>query len=211
MMSCNLLSPAARLRLRVQDRLRSWSVILSGYLLVLTVGSIGAWSSSRSNVVLAHDVVVAAEADAIAMEAKLDEVYSKVRQQRVRLASELAVGRHPEWSVLLALIARLKGPDVDLSGIDLRPLAEPLQEAKAARPTRYRLQIVGTATTHAELAALVLRFERVGIFEHVVLAQNRMMQGGVEGRAEGVEFVVQAELNDSPVSEPNGAKAKVSR
>ncbi|MCX5690804.1 MAG: hypothetical protein NTV94_13650 [Planctomycetota bacterium] len=208
MMSSNLLSPAARLQLRVHDRLRSWSVILSGYLLVIFIGSIAAWSSSRANVVLAVDVVVAAEADARAVEAKVDEVYGRVRQQRVQLEAELAVGRHPDWSVLLGVIARLKGPSVDLAGVELRPHSETSQASKTARPARYVVQVTGTATNHAELAALVLRFEGLGIFEHVVLAQNRVVLDGELG----VEFVVHAELDDSPaVEEPKVPRTEVKR
>lgn len=207
MMSSNLLSPTARLQLRVHDRLRSWSVLLGGYLLLLTIGSIAAWSSSRGEVVLPVEVVVAAETQAAAVEGKVDEVYTQVRQQRAKLEAELAVGHHPDWSVLLGVIARLKGPSVDLTGVELRPQGEPSQANKAVRPTRYVVQIMGTAASHAELAALVLRFERLGIFEHVELAQNRMTQEGTEA----VEFVVHAELDDSPAAEPKGAKEQVSR
>lgn len=207
MMHCNLLSPASQSRVHVFDRMRVWCVMLAGYMVMLAIGASIAWSAGRVKVAVPAHVVVAAEDEAKRLESEVDAVYAKVRHQRAQLAGELAIGRHPDWSILLSLIAKLRGPLVDLAGIELRPMGEQSQPNRAARPSRYVVQISGIAVSHAELAAMLLRFEQIGVFERVVLAKNRVL----ETPGNGVEFTVLAELDDSPAPESPRARAEVSR
>ena len=207
MMHCNLLSPAAQLNVRVLDRTRVWCVVLAGYLVALTIGASVAWSAGRVEAVLPAGLVLAAEEEASRIEHQVDSVYAQVRHQQAQLAAELAIGRHPDWSVLLSVIARLRGPFVDLSGIELHPMGDPLQASKSARPSRYVVEISGIAISHAELAAMVLRFEQIGVFERVVLAQNRV----AEAPGTGIEFIVHAEMDDSPSPEPQRARTEGDR
>lgn len=203
----NLLSPAAKLRMRVHDRIRFWSVTLAAYLVILAAGSAIAWNSSRVREVLSASVVDAAQSQAESLERQVDTLYSQVRRQRQLLASELAVGKHPDWSILLSVIARIKGADIELTSLELRPAGEGTQVSRTARPSRYSLQLVGTAADHAELAAFVLRMEQQGLFEHVVLVQN----SATHEQATRVTFVVQAELDDSPAPEQQRRPQETSR
>jgi len=150
------LIPHARIHARhARRRLLRWAIMLSGFTALVAAGV------TTSQVALRVD-----RGDADRRIADLTNQVELVDARIQRLRSELAdagrelrrtrmVGRHPDWSVLLVLLARLSGDDLMLRRISLDPI--PDQQG-------YTIGLDGVAVSQAEVSSFVLALERSGMF-----------------------------------------------
>ncbi len=135
-------------------------------------------------------------------DAELDRVRQQIDQSQKQLVSvrialaqsqqtadaSAAVSNQPDWSALLAVLARSLGDDVVLDRCELMPIAppEPLNlpvaktvalNTKASPPSppvadRVALHIGGLARSQDAAAQFILRLQRLGLFERVQLLQT---------------------------------------
>lgn len=202
----NLIPREYRERRVVLMRVRRWlvgSVVLSSVVGV-------AWAVMASRVVenrqwLAGQLV-SARADAEEKARLVSEAQSSHSAALRRLASARAVAGHPDWSVLLALLARARGEGLVLERVEVRPVvkAEPKNEpddngqgtgtsvASRSEPT-YQLDIRGVAESQSLVAQYLLSLERIGLFESVRLRETKPRTIGARGVVEfGVDCAIAA-------------------
>jgi hypothetical protein len=96
------------------------------------------------------------------------------------LKANRAVGNQPDWSLLLALLARNLGDQVVLSQCELKPDVPGEAAVGAAgasdqpRPARggFILKLAGYGETQPDVSRFVLNLERAGLFDQVRLVRT---------------------------------------
>ncbi len=212
MSSSNLMSAATRTRLLKHDRRHLWMGCLGGYFALLGVGAVLTAITLRAEVTVAPATVITAEQQAAKKDEKLSSIKAQLAAMQVKAATDKAIGQHPDWSILLGILAQARGETIDMSMVSIAPAVLPGGTKRTtARPTRYALRIGGLAADHASLTSFILRIEKLSIFDKVVLSDNRMVtstngpQGSVSAGTTArtrVSFVIQAELDDAPATPP---------
>lgn len=188
-------------------RARAWSLGLSSYALALSVGL---------------GVVVLSAPSGESVRARVGRVQQDVDQGRrdlalvsgemTRLQRELdgarAVGEHPDWSVVLGLIAGVQqGREVVLEHALLSPVLATTQGHPASRrrrpetrvqdppvPMGYQVMLSGLARTELDASRFALGLEAVGAFDRVTLVSTRARP--IES-ATYTAFEIRIELNDA--------------
>jgi len=108
-------------------------------------------------------------------------LHQELAEAEQKLRSARAVGKQPNWGVLLALLAENLGDEVVLSHCKLAPVGGARRDARsekaiepegktgpAATPNRqYLLDLGGFARSQAAASGFVLRLERTGLFDQV--------------------------------------------
>ena len=114
-----------------------------------------------------------------------DRLGQELAEVDARLATNLAVGGQPDWSVLLALLADTMGEEIALSEVRLGrggDLSAPSPGGRRARPTRPTgnnesptpgLTIGGVGRTQNAVVHFALRLEETGLFDEVRLVDPR--------------------------------------
>lgn len=142
---------------------------------------------------------------------------ARIDQMSRRLQTARAVGEHPDWSVLLGLLAQLRGEMVVLESIRIEPLTADASTQRAAAPSpaggrptadrrqtsgavgeAYRLTIAGVAPTPSAVSALALSMEATGLFEAV--NQGAVQSRSVRGQSVRT-FTIAATLTSGAVGE----------
>ena len=96
---------------------------------------------------------------------------------QAKIDANKAVGQQPDWSILLALLARNLGDDVVLKHCQLgrdRPgggASGEVVDAEEKRP--FVLEVSGLGRTQTAVSAFVLRLEKAGLFDQVKLIRTR--------------------------------------
>ena len=199
--SVNLM-PGLRLAAVVRRRrLRLWIGVGVAYV----TGCAGVWAA-----------FAAGSPDSSAAAAKIVEVQGRIATSRAEFTQTMTaqkalkveidaareVQEHPDWSVLLRLIARAAGPDVVLSSCDLRPLVSVPVVAKAAPgkksppkapeskiPDTYTLKIVGIAASQNDVPRFDSALEGLRVFQSVDIVSIRAREMvKVQGK-DGKEWV----------------------
>jgi len=202
----NLIPRAYRERRVVLSRARRW--MFGTVALASTVGV--AWAVMSSRVVenrqwLAGQLV-AARADAEEKSRLVAEAQLSHSAALRRLASARAVAGHPDWSVLLALLARARGEGLVLERVEVRPVVktEPKNESESnanGADTRaalhseplYQLDIRGVAESQSLVAQYLLSLERIGLFDSVRLQETKPRTIGARGVVEfGLDCAIAA-------------------
>ena len=101
------------------------------------------------------------------------------------LSVNKAMGKQPDWSVLLVVLARELGDEIVLNECKLSLLdtgksgsggsAEPSDHSVKDIPLgqrRYRLDMSGFGRTQMAVSRFVLRLERIGLLEKVKLTKS---------------------------------------
>lgn len=174
-MHVNLIPRKRRAARRVSSCLRSWAVFGVVYLLAVA----GACALFITATAPAHDPL---ERDVSGIAAQITAAKERLAKSRAelttltrRLAATQEVQGHPDWSVLLGLIASKRGPGLVLATLELRPIearspdGRAGREVPAARPAGYTLRLTGLGKDHAEVAQFALRLEEAALFSQVVL------------------------------------------
>jgi len=101
-----------------------------------------------------------------------------------KLESSRAIGKQPDWSVLLALLAESLGQEVVLDRCELAaagapigggPLRTPSGGDKPARPEgdgRFVFRLSGFGRSQMAVSQFALRLERIGLFDQVRLIKT---------------------------------------
>lgn len=194
----NLMPRARCVAVRRSARVRFWGVALAGYGLLLAAGWAGALSMAAGSAQGVDRMVSEANAEAEAGEKMVKELRAEVSALSVKVGAARAIAEHPDWSILLGLIAGARGEDVVLETVDLS--AAPVGAKSApGKPAAFVLRLAGAARTHQAVTQFTLRMESTGLFEKVSLGDTRAVDR--EGTAL-VAFQVECSLTDGGRKQP---------
>lgn len=183
MIACNLLPRALVARQQARRCGRVWMAAAGAY----TLAAIGVCASiaavpspARGNaaqrVAEVRSRIEASEKQTLAARA----VSAKAARA---IAARQAVGVHPDWSLLLAGLAVVRGEKIVLEDVEIRTEA-----AGTGGGRQATVRIGGIAPGAAEISAFVLRLEGLGVFDRVSQQEATARRiGSVEALAFRVE------------------------
>ena len=196
MINVNLI-PADRLAgKKVRKRLRLWSVVAAGYVLVLAAVSVAcytAWGGNDHAAMAKELAETKQQIDATAL--AIEDMTAQLLDVESALKTVETVGHQPDWSTLLALLSHELGQDVVLQACQVAPAdglsGEQGQPDVAQAPVvidrplgqmTYKLALVGFGRTQQAISQFVLALEGVAIFKEVRLVKSNR-QPFLEGQA----------------------------
>ncbi|MBL8876495.1 MAG: PilN domain-containing protein [Phycisphaerae bacterium] len=201
MVAANLL-PAQRRRIFArQDRAAKWTVVVAIYTVLLSC----LWIASRQYVAGGRAALERRVASIQTEKAGVESAITGLREKSAGVQASLATARsiadHPDWSVLLSLIATIRGNDIEIDRIALGPRkvdAKPEPKSTPAKTTKgVWVRVSGLGKDHQAIAQFALRLEGAGLFERVALADARKSTAEPEGL---VGFEIEAQIEESPGS-----------
>lgn len=216
MISVNLIPMRHRQQRLLRARRKRWVVAASIYAILLAVAYGGwriAWGGDDLD--MSHQLTLL-RSDLADGAKSISRIRAALHEAKLTRQANQAVTGQPDWSLLLALIARMRGDEVVLNrcaldissktlglpAISLPALAE---SADAAAPAVLRLQ--GYGRTQASVAQFALGLERTGLFETVsLLKTNREMFLNGEAVAFRMECQLKAAGDASPPKPKPAAK-----
>jgi Tfp pilus assembly protein PilN len=144
------------------------------------------------------------------LDREIRSLRAEIAGTKRELAAAQAVAGHPDWSLLLAVLAHAVPEEVVLRRCVLTPVEEDDREAADSQDTvaglwsgedgadgrgalaaslnrSYRLEVGGFARTQAAVSQFVLRLEKIALFDQVKLIKtNRQLF--LEGQAVAFEL-----------------------
>ena len=191
--------PSYRIVARQRRNRVRWWITAIAISLVLELGGIvcgyGIWRSGR--MVLAGELTKMTTTLASADRA-IRMLQSELAAQQATLKASQDVQSQPDWSVLLALLARSLGDGAVLRRCELKPVqpAAVTAQASAASPvpavpvgdaTAFALKISGCGRTVADVLKFAEGLERAGLFDQIRLVKTDT-QPLLAGTAVGFEM-----------------------
>lgn len=185
----NLLPPQRRSMIRLHRRLHVWMLLA----VVYSIGTLGACIALAAGepVVDRHEAleltVLTRETDALKEETSRHRK-EIAEQNRVKQGADL-VRNHPDWSILLDLLAATRGEDVVVEGLDVKPLDvvktsttpgadQPKPDAggkaigKPAHPSAFDVRLTGFARTQTSVTEFADRLQKSDVFDLVTLERS---------------------------------------
>jgi hypothetical protein len=183
------LIPIHRRRARARrTRLRAW-IILNSLVLIALLGG-----GAVTYMLLASDH--SPTADLARVKQDIEQSNKQlliVRQQfaeaQQTMTSVKAISDQPDWSVLMAVVAKSLGDEVVLNRCELAPVKEEVQPinmvtkkdvSQTPASRRVLLHLSGVGHSQGQVAQFVLRLEATDLFEHVNLLHTtrQVLMGG---------------------------------
>lgn len=217
MKAINLIPAYHLLARRRRARIRVWASICGVYGLLI-LGTIGAFHVVYGK----SGRVVAGELARVVRELDQDSktmasLQPELAELQLQLEASRAVAVQPDWSVLMALMGRLKGEATVLSRATLTPI-QPLNEpkpvvktgAKSGGPTvatvlskkpepaarkslNFKIELTGLGRSQSDVSQYVLRLEETGLFQRVKLVETTL---GKFNDAQVVSFRVECLMSE---------------
>lgn len=193
-MECVNLIPAPRREAKTRrTHLRALTVGLAVYVSVMLAayGVCYALSDGDTEATFREMRHIAAKARISGKEIR--SLRAAIAETEKELTATRAVARHPDWSLLLTVLAGtvaeeivlqrcvlnpVEGKESEPGDVEERPSSEGQEEADgrdalAERLKRsYRLEVGGFARTQAAVSHFVLRLEKIHLFDHVKLIKT---------------------------------------
>lgn len=203
MIGVNLM-PAQRVETRRRRRrTRAWVGACAAYaLLVMGVGAFAAAGGNGIEAIRSKIAAAALRQESSRREA--DAYRAQLNAKSRRLQSAMAVSGHPDWSILLDLLARQTGGDVVLERVSLKTTSTRAAAPGAAAPApRFSLVIDGVSTTQAGVSRFAIALQQTGVFETVRPEQT---QSRKVGTLDAFSFELRCELSDAGSPRAGGAQ-----
>jgi Tfp pilus assembly protein PilN len=195
-MYADLIPKPIRNARRRAARVRRWVSICATYagLLVCAYGAVAAAIDSDPSGL--SERLAARIKENSGQQAQVKDATSQLQNFRRVLDANHAVGDQPDWSILLAMVARTTQGEVVLRGFQVGPRPAAPGETKAAADGdadsgRFLLKIKAFAKTQDDVTAFVLRLEKEGLFENVSLLESKKEPFG---SADAVGFKIECGL-----------------
>ncbi|MBX3390021.1 MAG: PilN domain-containing protein [Phycisphaeraceae bacterium] len=193
MISANLLPASHRRHLSRQDRTARWSIVIAVYAVVLAV----LWLGSRQYVAGGRFGLERRVAAIDAEVAGINSGIAGLKEKAVRVQASLSTARsiadHPDWSVLLSLIASLKSADIEVDRVALGPRTAEAKPGGAKSVKGVWVRLSGFAKDHQAIAHFALRLEGAHLFDRVALEDARKNAAEPEGL---VGFEIEAQIDE---------------
>ena len=184
----NLVPPARREMQHKKARIRFWMMTSGAYGLcwLVIAGLVGATG-------LNDDTALRQELDQLnalvgSSESELSQMRGELGRINVELATSRAIGRQPDWSILLALLSSTLGDHITLRNCALGTSQESLgargprtavtsndAPAPGGMPdsANLRLELMGLGLSQQAVSEFVLRLEEMTLFRKVKLIETR--------------------------------------
>jgi len=171
----NLIPSPKRLAAQRRRRTRSWVAACAVYAAMLAAVYVSCrfrWGGND----LQGGEMARISADIDRYKGQRVAVKGAIMALRAKIDANNAVGQQPDWSILLALLARNLGSDVVLKHCELdldRPGRAPDADQGDDSPRRnFVLEVNGLGRTQTAVSAFVLRLEKAGLFDQVKLIRT---------------------------------------
>ena len=205
-MIVNLIPQDIQARIARRGRLKSWGIGLSLYTLGLCV--VG--TAVRLGLGTVDGDLTRQLGEAQSSVDRLDEEQGKSRVQltamKRRLDAARATGRHPDWGILINLLADALNPRTALDGIELvRSRVEAPKSEGAAKASVSEVSVVlkGRSQSVEAMGEFLASLEKTKVFRQVKLGDNRRVDGN---GTSVIEFSVRCVLDSSEGPTPEVAK-----
>lgn len=177
------LIPTVRREAKRRRRRRAVCAVACGAYAALLACGLGAahllWDADVDGLP-AGQRLAATEEDIRRLERQDGEARAKLAKTRATLEANRVVAEQPDWSVLLALLARTTGEDVVLQAVSVAP---PLPGGAASTPAAASantakplsdvvLELTGVGQSQLAVSRHVLRLEQTGLFAKVALIDS---------------------------------------
>jgi len=206
--SVNFIPPRRRQLRRVRSRARAWGIGVGALLLLL--------GGAQSMLLMHGDAPDGGVAGEVARvrEALEQETRARVELERSiagaegQIALVHAIGTHPDWSVLLKVLANERGERVVLERVGLRPTdrGDRPSGTPAARSESYTINLAGQALTPGDASRYTSSLESLGLFDAVRLLETKLVNSDGHER---VAFRIECSLGARPVGARAGADSIV--
>lgn len=177
----NLL-PAKHVRTQaIKRRLWFWIVGATLYTASITIGAIATYAGTSPSRAASQRERAEIEATIDSGKKEIAQLNKQLAEARHRLKTAAEVSKHPDWSILLKVLADLRDPTMVLDGVELRKVtaevpAKPTANKKkpaAGTETRFVLKLSGLAQSLESVPPFVLRLEAIKLFSSVKLVESR--------------------------------------
>lgn len=209
MNSMNLLPKSRVEAVRRRARIRVWSVVCPLYAATL-LGAWGAMAASADTGDTLRDDLARLEARAEETRGRITEVRRVLAAERRGLVVAQALGEHPDFSILLSMLARSRSDKVTLQRVDLAPVTTNVRsKAQPQGDTitrRYQLLISGTAEGQRTVTAYIASLEELGLFESVTLKETRARNSAEPDGPALVGFELSCVLADESTQPAGGER-----
>ena len=181
------LIPAARMeKRRRRARIRLWTAICGGYVILLVGVALWSCAFRRDTGDWVIEQLALTEQRIGEYNATMSEFRQQLAEAQTELEASKSISSQPDWTKLLILVGDELGDQIVLSVCQIATLSKDgenvtrsLQESlSAARPgvhaaEQYRLELCGFGRTQTSVSQFVLRLEQMQIFDKVELANSR--------------------------------------
>jgi len=164
--SVNLIPTPKTLQAEKRKRTRKWiaaCIAYVGMLCAVYAGCRQRWGGEN----LQADELEQVSSSIAVHNRKIADVKQASLTLRAMIDANNAVGKQPDWSILLALLARDLGNDVVLKHCQLDLVSDAPTLAGGSKPKPFVLRIRGMGRTQMAVSTFVLRLENMGLFTEV--------------------------------------------
>lgn len=211
-MECMNLIPAPRREARARRRhLRALGAIAVPYAVVVLAGYAACLALSDDGGEAIARQMARTQAEVSEHRREAQRLGAQVATVRRELAATRSIARHPDWSLLLAVLAETLSDELVLERCALEPVEPPPAKARdapdpdgpdamAERLRRsYRLHVTGVAKAQTAVSRFVLRLEKIRLFDSVRLVHTarRTFLGG-----RAVSFELECTLDGKGAAKP---------
>ncbi|HRQ71980.1 MAG TPA: PilN domain-containing protein, partial [Phycisphaerales bacterium] len=181
MLTVNLIPASRLLARRRASRIRSWIAVCSVYALAVVAGCLGVRIALQQDDTQTHTVILSASQQMEASQASITRLKAELADVRRRAEAARQITNRPDWSILLALLARDRGDQLALTNCHLEALEE----------GGYRLALGGLSRSPEHITDFTLALERSRVFDRVRLVETIRR---ATPRGEAVAFTLDCQL-----------------
>jgi hypothetical protein len=176
MKNVNLIPAPRRDAKRRRKQRTTCALVCGAYAVVLLLGVGVAQLAFRGSGAVLGERINAAANDIRRLEKQTDEARIELASARATIEANRTVAEQPDWSVILALLAKTTGNDVVLKTVTI---ALPISttntipsQGTTAPPPEYVLDVAGVGRSQLAVSQHVLRLEETGLFSRVSLVDT---------------------------------------
>ena len=172
--SVNLIPSPKLIAIQRRARTRRWVAACLAYLVMLASVYLGCRLRWGGNDLQAGELA-RISTDIQRYDSQKTAVKGAIAALRAKIDANNAVGQQPDWSILLALVARNLGSDVVLKHcvLDLDGKGKPENTDKTDnRRRQFVFEINALGRTQTAVSAFILRLEKTGLFDRVKLIRT---------------------------------------
>ena len=173
------LIPARRLEKRRRiRRAQAWAVALGAYGALLIGAYVACFAFGQDDSGAIFKDMSETTARFRASGEQIQELRTSVAEASQQLAAARLLAQNPDWSLLLAMVARSLSTEVVLERCSLAPVdvgadVSPEPEGVEVIYQRYLLDLSGFGQSQTSVSQFVLRLENSGLFESVRLIKTQ--------------------------------------
>jgi Tfp pilus assembly protein PilN len=183
MKDINLLPTRRIIRLAMLRRTLRWGMGAGVYSALVAFGVVATYAGTGPSRAAAQRERSEIESSIDAGKREIALLNQQLADARHRLKTSMEVSKHPDWSILLGVLADLRDPSMVLDKVELSKLASdtspsavPAGKKKVTSdaPARFVLKVSGLGESLDAVPAFVLRLESAGLFSSVKLVESRV-------------------------------------